>query len=85
MWVLYSRLVALVVNLVLLFFLIVFVINGLDIINQLHVTEDEAVSGKFQDFNQYQNMSDLDRKEAFSGSRGQMHQNDMSGQQYSNE
>jgi hypothetical protein len=47
MWVLYSRLVALVVNVVLLFFLIVFIVNGMDIVNKLHVTEEEAVSGKF--------------------------------------
>jgi hypothetical protein len=47
MWVLYTRLVALVVNAVLLFFLIVFIVNGMDIVNKLHITEDEAVSGKF--------------------------------------
>jgi hypothetical protein len=60
MWVLYTRLVALVVNMVLLVFLVVFVLNGMDIVSQLHVNEEEAVSGKFQDFNKYQTMNDLD-------------------------
>jgi hypothetical protein len=47
MWVLYTSYVALVVNMVLLVFLIIFVINGIDIFNKLHLTEDEIVSGKF--------------------------------------
>ena len=61
MWVLYTTRVATVVNVVLLIFLIVFVVNGFDIYRKLHISEDEAVSGKFQDFSQYQRMNDLDR------------------------
>lgn len=53
MWCLYTTQVALVVNMVLLVFLIIFIINGLDIVNKLHLTENEAVSGKFQDFSKY--------------------------------
>lgn len=60
MWLLYTSKVALIVNIVLLVFLIIFIINGLDIFEKLHITETEAVSGKFQDFSKYQNMSDLD-------------------------
>ena len=41
-------------------FLIIFAINGYDIVQKLHIDEDEAVSGKFQDFAQYQRMNDLD-------------------------
>jgi hypothetical protein len=76
MWVLYSRLVAMVVNVVLLVFLVIFIVNGIDIMNQLHITEEEAVSGRFQDFNKYQNISDLDNQNAYShsGSRG-LHDN----------
>ena len=47
MWVLYTSYVALVVNMVLLVFLIIFIINGIDIFNKLHLSEDEIVSGKF--------------------------------------
>ena len=53
MWLLYTAKVALIVNMVLLVFLIIFIINGIDIVQKLHVTEDEAVSGKFQDFSKY--------------------------------
>lgn len=61
MWVLYSKSVAAFVNIVLLIFLIVFVVNGYDIYKKLHISDDEAISGKFQDFSQYQRMNDLDR------------------------
>ena len=47
MWVLYTSWVALVVNIVLAIFLIMFIVNGLDIYQKLHVKEDEAVSSKF--------------------------------------
>ena len=53
MWVLYTTRVAAVVNVVLLIFLVVFAVNGYDIYRKLHISEDEAVSGKFQDFSQY--------------------------------
>lgn len=47
MWVLYSTHVAIVVNVVLLIFLIVFAINGYDIYKKLHLNESEAISGRF--------------------------------------
>ena len=67
MWVLYSTQVALVVNCVLLAFLIAFIANGLDILSKLHVSEDDAVSGKFQDFSKYQIMNDLDQQYNYPG------------------
>jgi hypothetical protein len=60
MWCLYTHYVAMIVNMVLLVFLIIFMINGIDIYQKLHLTEEEAVSGKFQDFTKYQSMNDLD-------------------------
>ena len=45
MWMLYPIKVALVVNVVLLFFLLLFVKNGFEIWTQLYIGEDEAVSG----------------------------------------
>mmetsp|Transcript_15 Transcript_15/g.28 ORF Transcript_15/g.28 Transcript_15/m.28 type:complete len:81 (-) Transcript_15:947-1189(-) len=47
MWILYTPRVAIVVNVVLLIFLILFIINGADIFQSLHVSESDAVSGKF--------------------------------------
>lgn len=47
MWLLYTPHVALVVNIVLGIFLILFIMNGYDIISKLYVRDDEAVSGKF--------------------------------------
>lgn len=47
MWMIYSAPIAIVVNIVLLIFLVVFVVNGLDIVQKLHINEDDAVSGKF--------------------------------------
>ena len=60
MWLFYSTKVALVINLILGVFLIVFVKNGYEIFNKLHVTDQEAVSGKFKDFSAYEQMQDLD-------------------------
>ena len=60
MWVLYSTFVALVVNMVLLVFLVIFIINGLDIVGKLYIDESEAISGQFQDFTMYQRMGDMD-------------------------
>lgn len=48
MWIYYRFVVALIINLILGSFLLLFVRNGLDIVGQLHVREDEAVSGKFE-------------------------------------
>ena len=47
MWVLYAPFVAMVTNVVQIAFLIVFILNGFDIVSKLHLNEDEAVSGKF--------------------------------------
>ena len=60
MWVLYSSFVAIVTNVVQIVFLIIFIMNGFDIVSKLHLNEDEAVSGRFNDFSKYQNMNDLD-------------------------
>jgi hypothetical protein len=60
MWVLYSKLVAGIINGILLIFLIIFVKNGKDIYEKLHVVDNDAVSGKFKDFgNNYQQMGDM--------------------------
>ena len=54
MWVLYKPTVAIVVTVVLAIFLILFIVNGVDIFNKLHLSDDQAVSSKFQDFSKYQ-------------------------------
>lgn len=50
MWALYSQPVAIFINVILMVFLIVFIRNGYDIYSKLHVTDEEAVSGKFTNF-----------------------------------
>jgi len=45
MWMLYSSRVAIVVNVVLLVFLLIFIVNGFEIYNKLHISDSEAVSG----------------------------------------
>jgi hypothetical protein len=62
MWLLYKPIVALIVNIILAIFLIIFVTNGIEIYKRLYVGEDEAVSGKFQDFGRYENLNDLDNR-----------------------
>ena len=53
---------AIVVNVVLLFFLLLFVAQGFEIFNKLHVKEMDAVSGQFDNFaGVYQGMGDLDK------------------------
>lgn len=47
MWIYYKFIVAVVVNIILILFLMIFVRNGYDIISELYVGEDDAVSGKF--------------------------------------
>ena len=59
MWVLYAPFVAMVTNVVQIAFLIVFIMNGYDIVSKLHLNEDEAVSGRFKDFSKYENLNDL--------------------------
>ena len=64
MWMLYPIKVALVVNVVLMFFLLLFLKNGFEIFTQLYVKEDEAVSGQFSDFaNVYSHLGELDRRQ----------------------
>jgi hypothetical protein len=60
MWVLYSSQTAIVVNIILAIFLILFFKNGMEIYNSLAVKDEEAVSGKFTNFAQYENMNELD-------------------------
>jgi len=50
MWTLYDRTVAIFINLILLVFLIVFVKNGQEIYDKLHVKDEDAVTGKFTNF-----------------------------------
>ena len=45
MWTLYSTTVALCINIVLLVFLILFIKNGYEIYEKLHVSDDDAVTG----------------------------------------
>jgi len=61
MWTLYSKPVALVINIILGVFLLLFIWNGKDIYDKLAVSDSEAVSGKFTNFAQYEGMEDLDK------------------------
>ena len=45
MWVLYSRTVAIAVNIVQLIFLIIFTKDGFDIVSKLYVSNDTAITG----------------------------------------
>ena len=45
MWVLYDRLVATVINVILGIFLLIFIHNGRDIYDKLHVADEEAITG----------------------------------------
>ena len=47
MWTLYSRTVAIFINCILLVFLLVFIKNGQEIYENLHVKDEDAVTGKF--------------------------------------
>lgn len=62
MWVYYRFITALIINIILLVFLILFVRNGTDIISKLWVNEDEAVTGKFQTFANQIIGVDLDKR-----------------------
>jgi len=50
MWIYYRFLVALVINIILGLFLMLFIRNGYDIVKELYVDESQAVSGKFNTF-----------------------------------
>lgn len=56
MWLYYPFKVAILINIILLAFLLVFIKNGFEIYEKLHVTDDEAISGQFKDFSQYENI-----------------------------
>jgi len=64
MWVLYERQVAIVINVILGIFLILFIKNGHEIYSALHVKDDEAVTGKFTNFNKFDQIDDLDQSSA---------------------
>ncbi len=63
MWVLYDKTVAVIINCILGVFLLVFIHNGFEIYNALHVSDEDAISGKFSNFAQYEGMNDLDGKD----------------------
>ena len=69
MWLYYPVKVAIVINIILGAFLVVFIKNGWEIFDKLYVKDDDAVSGQFKDFSQYENMYDLD-KQKISPTRG---------------
>lgn len=60
MWIYYTFIVAFVINLILMAFLLLFIKNGYDILKELYVDENEAVSGKFQTFSN--TWVDIDRQ-----------------------
>jgi len=60
MWTLYSRTVALIINVILLIFLVLFIYNGYDIYSQLHVNDSDAVSGQFTNFAEAQYAAQVD-------------------------
>ena len=66
MWMLYSKITAIVLNFILLIFLLAFIINAIDIVQKFFVNEDEAVSGKFTDFSKFHDVKDLDSYEQYS-------------------
>jgi len=61
MWTMYTKPVAIIINIILGIFLVLFVVNGKDIYDKLAVSEEEAVSGKFTNFAQYEDMEELDK------------------------
>jgi hypothetical protein len=63
MWIYYRFIVALVINVILGAFLLLFVRNGIDIVSQLHVEEGSAVSGKFATLEG--NVGDLDGRRRY--------------------
>jgi hypothetical protein len=60
MWIYYRFLVALVVNIILLAFLMLFIRNGYEVISELYINEADAVTGKFKNLKEG-NMFDIDR------------------------
>jgi hypothetical protein len=62
MWLYYPPTVAIIINVILMAFLLVFIKNGWEIYDKLYVREDEAVTGQFKDFSAYDQMYDLDSR-----------------------
>ena len=63
MWVLYDKKVAGFINFILTIFLIAFIKNGYDIYDTLAVDDKDAVTGVFQNFEQYEGLGDLANKD----------------------
>ena len=61
MWVLYSKSVAIITNLILAGFMLLFICNGLEIYDRL-VIKGEAATGKFSTFAHYESMGALDER-----------------------
>jgi small nuclear ribonucleoprotein (snRNP)-like protein len=70
MWLYYPFKVAVIINIILGAFLLIFIKNGWEIFDKLYVKDDEAVTGQFKDFSAYENMYDLDNKMTKGGSPG---------------
>eukprot|EP00826_Nyctotherus_ovalis_P047997 TRINITY_DN5612_c0_g2_i1.p2 TRINITY_DN5612_c0_g2~~TRINITY_DN5612_c0_g2_i1.p2 ORF type:complete len:154 (+),score=46.18 TRINITY_DN5612_c0_g2_i1:424-885(+) len=60
-WIYYPGIIAVIVNVVLVYCLVMFGRNGVQIWKKLYVTDVEAVTGQFTDFSAYEQMPDLDR------------------------
>jgi len=60
-WIYYPGLIAIIVNVVLVYCLVMFGRNGVESWRKLYVPDVEAVTGRFGDFSAYENMPDLDR------------------------
>ena len=73
MWVLYDKKVAGFINFILTIFLIAFIKNGYDIYDTLAVDDKDAVTGVFQNFEQYEGLGDLANRDQ------QSQQNDTGG------
>ena len=63
MWVMYSRQAAIIINIILLLFLLLFIKNGREIYNDLAVSDNEAVTGKFSSFKHYEGLEELDKND----------------------
>ena len=51
------------INVILMIFLIMFIRNGTEIYNSLAVGDNEAVTGKFTNFTNYEVLEELDKNE----------------------
>ena len=62
-WIITPSFSAIIVNLILGYFLVLFFKNGYEIHKALHVTKEQAVTGRFENFAGYEEMPDLDRRD----------------------